>query len=99
MGWKIYDEAVEMVEQRHRYFPHTFRWRGRLFEVDTVERCWTVVRSGWRRRAERQFFRLRCGDGSFELFQDLRDGTWHLRRAKFGSVQVPAVRGLAPAWQ
>jgi len=91
MGWKIYDEAVEMVDRRHSYFPRVFRWRGQRFDVQAVQRCWTVARSGWRRRVERHFFKVQCVEGDFELYQNLKDGTWHLRRARL--VAVNYLRG------
>lgn len=91
MGWKIYDETVDMVERRHRYFPRVFRWRGQRYRVESVERCWTVSRRGWRRRTERHFFHVRCAVGDFELFQDVQAGTWHLRRARLASRPVAAI--------
>jgi hypothetical protein len=82
MRWKRYDEAIELLERRFQYFPQTFRWRGRRYEVDAVNRCWTTARSGWRRRVERRLFLVECAEGTFELYQDLRANTWHLRRAR-----------------
>jgi hypothetical protein len=67
-------EAVEMIAERYRFLPHLFRWRGWCYEVEEVERCWTMVR---RRGAERRF-QVRCPDGSFELRQDLSTGAWSL---------------------
>jgi hypothetical protein len=99
MAWKIYDEAVEMEQRRFQYFPRVFRWRGRRYEVETVERCWTVSRRGWKRRVERHFFQVRCSEGDFELYQDVRTGIWHLRRARMAKAPVSAVRGIAPAWR
>jgi hypothetical protein len=99
MGWKIFDEAVDMVDRRFRYLPHIFRWRGQRYEVETVERCWTVAKSAWRRRVERRFFRVRCGEDTFELYQDLRTSTWHLRRARLASGQALPVRRMLPVWQ
>ena len=99
MGWKIYDETIEMVQKRFQYFPRAFRWRGRRYDVDAVEHSWTVIGSGWRRRAARHFFQVRCGEGTFELYQDLQSGAWHLRRARLARSRVPAVRHVAPAWQ
>lgn len=81
MAWKYYDEAIDVVQHRCRYFPAVFRWRGRGYQVDAVERSWVVPAQGWRRRHDRRFFRARCGEGTFELYQDLQIGTWHLRRA------------------
>ena len=99
MGWKIYDEAVEMVQQRHRYFPRIFRWRGRRHAVEAVERCWTVTRRGWKCRVERHYFLVRCAEGEFELYQEIQSGTWHLRRARTAPVRVPAARRVVPVWR
>jgi len=98
MGWKFYDEAIDVMEHRWRYFPAVFRWRGRRHHVDTVERSWLVPAQGWRRRHDRRFFQARCAEGIFELYQDLQTGTWHLRRARM----LPAPAGiplLRPAQQ
>lgn len=95
MPWQNYDEAVDMLEKRHQYFPQTFRWHGRRYEVDSIERCWQVVKR--RLVSPRQFFRVRCADGVFELYRDLEAGTWHMARARLAPAPVPVVRGLAPA--
>ena len=99
MRWKIYDEAVEMAQRRYRYFPRIFYWRGHRHEVEAVEGSWTVARAGWRGRVERHFFRVRCAQGDFELYQDLRAGTWHLRRARLAQTRAAVLKRVAPAWQ
>jgi hypothetical protein len=100
MGWRIYDEAVDMVQRRFQYFPLVFHWRGRRYTVEAVEQSWTTSRRGGRRHVERRFFRVRCSEGSFELYQDLRAGTWHLRRARLAVVPRPVVaRRAATAWR
>lgn len=98
MSWRIYDEAVEMVERRHRYFPQVFRWRGRRYHVDQVEECWSVSRREWRSSIQRHFFRVRAGGGVFELFQDVKTGLWNVRRAKLAAPRVPVGRAVA-AWR
>ena len=97
MGWKIYDEAILVMQQRFRFFPKVFRWRGQRFEVETVARSWTVLKRG--RGWERRFFHLRCSSGEFEIYQDIKLGTWHLRRAKLGPERITALRELQPAWR
>lgn len=92
MGWKIYDDRVEMVRRRFQYFPDLFQWRGRSHRVQSVRRCWTVARQGWGRRIERHYFQVECTEGDFELYQDARDGNWHLRRARLVSAPAPVVR-------
>jgi hypothetical protein len=103
MGWRIYDEAVEMVGRRFGFYPRVFRWRGRLFQVYDVERCWTRSRRGSRhdksRRVARHFFRVRCDEGTFEIYQDLRVSTWHLRRAKLSNGRNALLRRIAPMGQ
>ncbi len=99
MAWKIYDEALEMVEMRFRYFPHVFRWRGRHLHVDTVERCWTVCRRTLKRSIQRHFFQVCCAEGVFELYQDVEANTWHLRRARLAPDRVAVARRVAPAWR
>lgn len=90
MAWKSYDEAIDVMQHRWRYFPAVFRWRGRRYQVDTMERSWLVPAQGWRRRHDRRFFQARCAEGIFELYQDLKTGTWHLRRACFHPGPAPA---------
>jgi hypothetical protein len=77
MKRRVKDEAVEMVAKRCRFLPHLFRWHGRCYEVEAVERCWTEV---GRRKAVR-CFRVQCPAGTFELSQDLSTRAWRLRRA------------------
>ncbi|MFC2037079.1 DUF6504 family protein [Chloroflexota bacterium] len=99
MCWKIYDESVEMEKQRHQFFPKIFCWRGRRFDVQAVERSWTVSRRRWRRRIARRFFQVRCAGGTFELYQDLQTGAWHLRRARLLRARGPVVRQTVSAWR
>ncbi len=96
MAWKIYDDTVEMIHQRFRYFPDIFLWRGRRYRVQTVKRCWTVSRRARLRRAARHYFQVECVEGEFELFQDVQDGTWHLRRARLEPARMPVVREPVP---
>lgn len=97
MGWKIYDEMVDMKQRRFQYFPRVFRWRGRSYRVESVVRCWTVVRRGWRGRIARHFFHVRCAEGDFELFQDARSATWHLRRARLARRALATLPVVVPA--
>ncbi|HEC35394.1 MAG TPA: hypothetical protein ENI39_02545 [Anaerolineae bacterium] len=71
---------VEMRQRRHGYFPHIFTWRGREYRVEAVERCWTISLRRRGGRVEGHCFRVRCREGTFDLFQDARAGTWHMRR-------------------
>jgi hypothetical protein len=63
------------MQERHGYFPKVFVWRGRRYDV---ERCWTVSRrnrDGW---VEQHCFCVRCPEGTFEVYQDVRHNAWHL---------------------
>lgn len=73
-------EPIEMRERRHGYFPKSFIWRGHRYDVHAVERCWTVSRRSRGSRVERHCFRVRCREGTFEVYQDVRHNTWHLQR-------------------
>ncbi len=66
-------EAVEIQEKRFGYFPKRFRWRGKVYDVEQVERCWTTMK-----RNPSLCFRVRCGEGSFDLFQDVHANTWEV---------------------
>lgn len=70
-------EAVEIQEKRFGYFPKVFRWHGKRYDVQAVERCWTVAK-----HAPRLCFRVRCDEGMFDLYQDVRGNTWHLKSIK-----------------
>ncbi len=72
-------EAIRMEVKRFGYFPQTFIWHGRRYEVHAVERCWTVSRR-WVWDVERHCFRVRCAEGTFELYQDAKRNTWHMDR-------------------
>jgi hypothetical protein len=96
MRWERIEEAIEVLEFRFRYFPQVFRWRGCCHRVEGVEECWTVSHPGWRGRVERHGFRLRCTDGTFEVYQDLIANTWHLGRVRFGQTAKGSVGQVAP---
>ncbi|MBI3914373.1 MAG: hypothetical protein HY327_09345 [Chloroflexi bacterium] len=67
-------ESVEMQEKRFGYFPKTFRWHGQRYDVQAVEQCWTLAK-----QTPRLCFRVRCREGLFDLYQDVRANTWHLK--------------------
>jgi hypothetical protein len=66
-------DAVEIQERRFGYFPQRFRWRGKTHEVQAVERCWT--KAGQRAQL---CFRVRCGEGCFDLTQHVKTNIWTL---------------------
>lgn len=73
------DEPVEMQEKRFGFFPKAFRWHGKRYDVKSVERSWTVAN-----RTPRLYFRVRCDEGLFVLYQDVKSSTWHLTRSSLG---------------
>lgn len=72
------DEPIEMRRRRFGYFPDLFVHRGHLYQVYAVERCWTVARPRRGRHLARHYFRVRCPEGTFDLYQDSEHNTWHL---------------------
>lgn len=87
---RTFGESIDMVKRRHGYFPKVFVWRERIYDVHVVERCWIVSRRALWRKVERLCFRvqararsgLETGQETFEVYQDLRDSSWHLLRRK-----------------
>ena len=70
-------EPVDLLDQRFNFLPRSFRWRGDLWRVRSIERVWEQSHSGL--RPSRRYFEVICGQGSrYTLFQDLRIGTWHV---------------------
>jgi hypothetical protein len=66
-------EAVEIEEKRFGYFPKRFRWHGKSYSVEAVERCWTKSRG-----RPMLGFRVRCAEGLFDLLQDVKANLWEL---------------------
>lgn len=73
-------EPIDVRERKHGYFPKTFIWRGHRYHIYAVERCWTVSRRSRGGQVEQHRFRVRCREGTFELYQDVRHNTWHMQR-------------------
>lgn len=81
-------ERIEMLKRRHGYFPQTFLWRGRRYDISMVQRCWTITRRGLYGKVERHYFRVLARTAAergkrratFEIYQDLHDSTWYLER-------------------
>jgi hypothetical protein len=73
-------EPIDMRERQHSYFPKAFVWRGHRYTVHAVERCWTVSRRGRDGRVEQHRFRVRCREGTFEVYQDVRHNIWYMQR-------------------
>ena len=69
------DEAIEILARRYDYFPASFHWRGRRFDVIAVEKCWRLQRPTLCR-----VFRVRCQAGAFILEQRVATDGWYVRR-------------------
>ena len=65
--------VVQIQEKRFGYFPKTFRWRGKEYAVQRVERCWNAPRTD-----AHVCFRVRCEEGVFDLYQNVHNNTWRL---------------------
>jgi hypothetical protein len=71
-------EAIDMRSRRFGYFPRTFVWRGREFQVEAVERCWTTASRRNSGQMDRHYFQVRCAEGTFNVYQNLAHNTWHI---------------------
>ena len=83
-------EPIMVTEKRFGYFPNVFQWRGKVYRVVSTEECRTVLRRGPFSRTERLYFRVRCVEGIFELFQDVLNNTWHVEKVKDARVRAEA---------
>jgi hypothetical protein len=73
-------ESIMVTQKRFGYFPEAFLWRGKIYRVISTEECRTVSKCGLFSRVERSYFRVRCAEGIFELFQDVLSNTWHVEK-------------------
>ncbi|CAG0935961.1 hypothetical protein TFLX_04817 [Thermoflexales bacterium] len=71
-------EAIDMRARRFGYFPRTFVWRGQEYQVEAVERCWTTASRRHGGQLDRHYFQVRCAEGTYNVYQDLRHNTWHI---------------------
>ncbi len=69
-------EPIRLLSRRHNYFPRRFMWRGEQYDVHHVVEAWTEVK----RNTSRHFFRVRCREGIFEIYQDIPLNAWYLAR-------------------
>lgn len=67
-------EPIQVLSRRHNYFPKRFVWRGQQYDIYRVERAWTDMKG----RGGRNFFRVRCPEGVFDIFQDAALNAWYL---------------------
>ncbi|MBI3177867.1 MAG: hypothetical protein HY872_14300 [Chloroflexi bacterium] len=75
-----HNEPIRVTAKDHGYFPKSFLWRGRRHTVSAVEQCWTVARRDWMGRVERHCFRVRTGESTFVLYNDLARNAWYVER-------------------
>lgn len=71
-------EPISLLSRRHNYFPQRFLWRGEQYNVCAVERAWTEIKRGG--KVTRHFFRVRCAEGKFDLYQDVGLNAWYMAR-------------------
>ena len=71
-------EPIRLLARRHNYFPKRFLWRGQKYDIHAVERAWTESKRGG--KVTRYFFRVRCAEGTFDLYQDLKLNAWYMAR-------------------
>jgi hypothetical protein len=46
--------------------------------VEAVERCWTTASRRNGGQLDRHYFQVRCAEGTYNIYQDLRHNTWHI---------------------
>lgn len=80
----IRGEAIRMEARRFGFFPQTFVWRGRRYDVHSVERVWTV-KGRWR-HADCRYFRVCCVEGMVEVYQDVKRNIWHIEKLERGAA-------------
>jgi hypothetical protein len=83
-------EPIRVTEKRFGYLPNVFQWRGKVYRVISTEDCRTVLKRGPFSRKERLYFRVRCSEGIFELFQDVLNNTWHVEKVRDAGVRAEA---------
>ncbi len=74
------NDAVQVLEKRFGYFPHRFQWRGKLHQVQAIER--TQTKMG---RVAQLCFRVRCSEGTFDLTQNAKTNIWSLSVVQLNS--------------
>ena len=71
-------EPIQLTERRHNYFPQRFMWRGTNYDVTAVQQVWTKTQRRGRRRSACHYFRVKCREGTFDIFQDTTLNAWYL---------------------
>lgn len=71
-------EPIRLLSRRHNYFPQRFLWRGVQYDIYAVVRAWTEIKRGG--TLIRHFFRVKCLEGTFDLYQDVTLNAWYMAR-------------------
>ena len=71
MNKKTYERISVYLNQAKA--PLSFRWRGRVFKVDAIERIW---RNSYGNRQGQRYYRIRCRNRSFLLHHDQVRNRW-----------------------
>ena len=72
---EIPTEAIWMRQRKFKYFPQLFTWHGHNYRVEAVERTWSTQRGD---QIQRHYFKCRCAEGTFTVFQDVKSNTWQV---------------------
>lgn len=67
-------DPIRLLARRHNYFPKKFMWRGQQYNIYAVSEAWTEMK----RKGAQHFFRVRCKEGTFDIYQDLALNAWYL---------------------
>ncbi|HNT73408.1 MAG TPA: DUF6504 family protein [Anaerolineae bacterium] len=67
-------DPIRLLARRHNYFPKKFMWRGQQYTIYAVSEAWTEMK----RKGAQHFFRVRCKEGTFDIYQDLALNAWYL---------------------
>lgn len=71
-------ESIEVSRKRFGYFPRTFEWQGKQYEVAEVIGCWTFPELRHGINTERHYFVVKTDKEYFILYQEIADGSWHV---------------------
>jgi len=71
-------EPILLTARRHNYFPQRFMWRGKNYNVTAVQEVWTKMQRRGTRRSACHYFRVKCREGTFDIFQDTTLNAWYL---------------------
>ena len=71
-------KPIQLTARRHNYFPQRFMWRGKNYDVTAVQEVWTKMQRRGTRRSACHYFRVKCREGTFDIFQDTTLNAWYL---------------------